>query len=301
MAPSSYLRQVATRQAAGLGRTTLAPQRILFRPILQHTGSLEAPSTPVGYPIARRTLEADTAISAQLARGAELPMSPARPQRQRRHLEPAAPGRASASPIVVARPAEQEILDAPASGQAPEPNSLSGSSPTRPISARDPAVATSPIRDAEVPNPEPARNATGFVGFAARRVSSASNAGRDRRPVFAREQPTSQAPSPSMFHDSRQEPGYSHASHEAAESEAARGERIRLTPSLDRSRRETSNATAGSESSRGGVHIGSLEVHVSAPPVTADAPQAPFLPQPCNGSARAPLVRGFPGFGLVQS
>lgn len=286
MTPPSYLRRVATRQAAALGQTTLAPQRILFRPILQHTGSLEAETT-LRSPITGRTPEADTAISAPPAMRAELPLPPVPPlQRQRRHLEPATPGRFGASPSAVARPHEQEILDA-----------------TRPIVARDPAAVPSPIRDAQMANPEAARYATGRIGVAARRVSSVSNAGRDRRPVFAGEQPASQAPRPSMLHDNRQEPRYSDAPREAAESETARGRRIQLMPPLNHPRRETSNATAGPETVRGGVHIGSLEVHVSAPPVTADSPQAPFVPQPGvdSGRARPPLVRGFPGFGLVQS
>jgi hypothetical protein len=287
MTPPSYLRRVATRQAATLGQVALAPQRILFRPILQHTGSLEAETAPLRSPITGRTPEADTAISAPLAMGAELPLPPVRPaQRQRRHPEPATPGRFGASPSVVARPHEQEILNSPG-----------------PTVARDLAAVPSPIHDAQMPNPELARNATGPIGFAAGRASPVSSPGRDRRPVFAEEQPASQAPRPSMLHDNRQEPRYSDAPREAAESETARGKRIQLTPPLNHARRETNNATAGPETARGGVHIGSLEVHVSAPPVTADSTQAPFVPQPGvdSGRARPPLVRGFPSFGLVQS
>jgi hypothetical protein len=295
MAAPSYLRQAATRQTAALGRTTVAPQRILFRPILQHTGPLEAAAeaTPPRSPIADLIPAADAAISAQLPIGAELSPLPARPQRQWRHLEPEAPGRSGASPSVVARLAEQEIPDAPTPRQAP-----SGLSQLRPSAARDLARASSPIRD-----PEPARNATGRIGFALGRASPVSNPDREPRPVWAAKQPESQAPRLLMPHDNRQEPRYSFAAREAAESEAARGERIQLTPSLNRARRETSNATAGSETARGGVHIGSLEVHVSAPPVAADPPRAPSVPQPGVGSGRAiaPLVRGFPGFGLVQS
>jgi hypothetical protein len=92
--------------------------------------------------------------------------------------------------------------------------------------------------------------------------------------------------------------------HTAAAEIAAREERIQLMSPIIRTLPGASHATATRAGAEGGVHIGSLEVHVMALPISAipTAPPPPTPPAgPQGGRAAAPLARGFPAFGLVQS
>jgi hypothetical protein len=254
MAPPSYLGQIAARRTTEPGRTTIAPQRVLFQPIPVH---------------AALPLEAETEI-ALLGPSGMLQSAIPRPT------------------VPAGKPASTAL---PAGPMRPH------------AAARDPAPAPSSIRDAEETGPKPLPQTTGSGQFAERAVP-VHNADRDPRPALALEQLAAQTPHSLMPPGDRRRLRDPEVPSAAAESIAARDERIQLMPPLNRGPRVIGGATAtraARETTEGRVHIGSLEVHVAAPPVAAAPPTRAPLPGARNGRAIAPLARGFPGFGLVQS
>jgi len=311
MAAPSYLRQIATRQATEPGHAMLAPRRILFRPIPSLASrplEMEAEPTPPRLALASRIPQAAaTPMAVSSPIDAELHMPAAPRERELRHPESSVPEGPRTLLSATPNAADQGTLDGPARRQAPTVNrpfapSLvehagSGSN------ARDRTSAAPAAHRAELAHPEPVRDATGIFHLAIDTKPGNPNAGRDRRPVFAAEGPASQAP-PRVDQRLRG----TEMPRAAAELITAKEDRILLTPPPNRGLREPGASTKPREAASGGVHIGSLEVHVTAPPVTVPPvtavslpPSFPPSPVTRSGRASAPLARGFPGFGLVQS
>jgi hypothetical protein len=294
MAAPSYLRQIAERGGAEPFRTTLAPRRSLFRPI-----------PPYAVPL----LEVETRVLGPTDATPPSPIATSGPEPQ---PSMARPGRAGIAQPEVLAPAEQGMRGDPVRREAPtaEPAPAAArAGPTRPRDAdRDPAPAraSTPSPDARASGLIPLHLSTGSSATAARAVPSAP---RDPYPALVPEQPASQtlrplSPSGDPHGRALSDPGVARTG--SGEHIAAREERILLTPTANSGPRRNSgppNTGTAPASARGGVHIGSLEVHVTAPPSTT----APPLPPPATqttmlrGRAAVPLARGFPGFGLVQS
>jgi hypothetical protein len=313
MASPSYLRQIAAGGTTDPGRTTIAPQRILFRAIPVHAAALPLEAETEVAPPPRSSITGhppepviEPALPPTSGAGLDLPL--AAPRRELRDSEEGGPRLSRIVQQAVPVPVEQSINSDPVRREVPAGEPASASAPvgsTRPAAARDPAPAPPPIH-AEETGPKPLPQTTGSGQFAEHAGPPVHNAGRDPRPAFALEQLAAQTPRSLVPPGDRSRLNEAGAPSAAAESVPARDERIQLTPPLNHGPRVIDDATAtraARETTEGGVHIGSLEVHVAPPPVAA-APPTPApapLPGTRNGRAIAPLARGFPGFGLVQS
>jgi hypothetical protein len=314
MASPSYLRQIAARGTTDPGRTTIAPQRIMFRPIPVH-GALPLEAETEIAPPPRSSIAGhppepaiEPALPPRFGAGSHLPLAAAR--RELRDPEEAAPR----LPGIMQQPApasvEQSMSSDPVPREVPGGQPASAAVPAGPMrpraAARDPAPAPPSVPRGEETGPKPLPQTTGSGQFAERAGPPIHKAGRDPRPAFAVEQLAAQTPRSLVPPGDRRRLNDSEAPSAAAESIPALDERIQLTPPLNHGPRVIDGATAtraARATTEGGVHIGSLEVHVAAPPVAA-APPTPApapLPGTRNGRAIAPLARGFPGFGLVHS
>jgi hypothetical protein len=330
MAAPSYLRQIASRAGAEPRRLALAPQRMLFRPIPFPTGLPLAPQRMLFRPSPFPTgLPLDDETGVALPPGTEIAARPPEPA-----AEPFAPHPAGPAPDVplAAPPSEQPMPALPGAVQRKVPASAEQTATSGPVhrqtAAETPALAAAPagptrpraaIREppaapaVKSDDAEPSRisipSVAGLRREVTRSVPPAPNVARAASPAVALE-PTPiwrALPPPGNPHGfdppdlpSSSEPA---APAVAAENTAAREERIRLMPPPaihgPLAGGGVGAAKAGTE---GGVHIGSLEVHVMTPPVAAAPPPPPVpLPGTRSGRAASPLARGFPAFGLVQS
>lgn len=147
----------------------------------------------------------------------------------------------------------------------------------------------------------PISQAAPEMNFAAERQHHSAAAARDMRQTGARESTSVPPPAAAVAAANSPEPIRARPRIGSPELLPPRRERIALTPPpIVREPRGISERPGAEHR---GVHIGSLEVHVAAPPALAAAAAPPAvvqLPAPASRAA-APLARGFAAFGLVQS
>jgi hypothetical protein len=308
MLAPSYLRQIAARGSAESRGTTLVPRRMLFRPIPPSAVLALEAETEIAAPSRSAIPEPDSQAAIEI-RVPSPPMAAPRPESPQ--SEGARPGRASIAQPEVLPPREQGVRRDPVQREAPAAKpapTVVTAGPARPRTAdRDPASARAPgpSADARASFPIPLQRSTGSGEIAARAVASAP---RDPYPTLAPEQPAPQtlrplSPSGDLHGRALRDPEVARTG--SAENIVAREERILLTPPVDHGPRRGSSlpdTRMARSPASGGLHIGSLEVHVTAPPPVI-APPLPPPPQATTPSGRAvaPLARGFRSFGLVQS
>jgi len=316
MAAPSYLRQIAARGSAEPRRITLAPRRMVFRPIPPSTVlPLEAeiaiaPPPHLAIPGPEPQAATETRVPPPNSETMRSPISA--PRLGPRQSEGPRSGWASIAQPEVLPPAEEGVRRNPmqreAPGAKPTPAAVTAG-PAHPRTADQdpaPARAAAPSPDARAFGPKPLQLSAGSGEIAARAVPSSP---RDPYPTLVPKQPASQTLRPlvrsgDLHGRALLDPEVAPTG--SAENTAAREERILLVPPTDHGPRRSSsppNIGAARYTANGGLHIGSLEVHVTAPPAVIAPPLPPPTPQATTPSGRAtvPLARGFPGFGIVQS
>ena len=306
-----YLRRIAARGSAEPRGTTLAPWRMLFRPIPPSAVLPLEAETAIAAPSRLAVPEPDpqAAIESRVPppTGAAAPPPIAAPRPESGESERAWSGRIGIAQQEVLPPREQGVRRDPMQRDAlaakPAPAAVTaGPAPRtadrKPIPARAPA----PSPDARASLPIPLQRSMGSGEVAAGSV-------RDLYPALVRDQPVSQTlrplSAPGDLHGrGLREPEVARTG--SAQHIAAREERILLTPPVASAPLRSSgprNTGTSQVSATGRVRIGSLEVHVTAPPPIIAPLPSPPAPRTITLSGRAAtlLARGFPGFGLVQS